>query len=98
MTKSIIKRLKYINQITISDYDKDNVEATCYLNIFADGDILYGWKEYDFFRDVSKLKSHNWKLGCYYFFKFIPKTIENHLKENTIIIQRLKESNEHISS
>ena len=93
MTKSIIKRLKYISKIQISEYDKDSIEPICYLNIFIDGDIKYGWKEYDY-RIGKPLKSDNWKMGCYYVFKFVPKEFENHLGKETKIIQRIKEDND----
>ena len=91
MVKSIIKRLKYISKIQISEYDKDNIEPICFLNIFTDGHINYGWKEYDY-RINKPLKSDNWKIGCYYFMKFIPKEEEKHSNQNTTIIQRLKET------
>ena len=92
MAKSIIKRLKYINQTLISMNRPDDVEPDCYLNIFTDGKILYGWKEYDYFKNRTNLKSNNWKLGCYYFMKFVPKEEEKHLGNDTTIIQRLKEA------
>ena len=90
MSKTIIKRLKYINRVQTSTLDKDNIEPIDYVNIFKDGELLYGWKEYDM-RVGKPLKSENWKKGCYYGFSFVPKQEELVLGEKMTIIQRPKE-------
>ena len=74
MSKSIIKRLKYIEKKQISELDKDQIEPIVYLNIFWDkvNDIEYGFLEYDYFRNGA-LKSKEWQLGSYMNLQFIPK-------------------------
>jgi hypothetical protein len=89
MSKSITKRVKYIKKIVISDYDKDNIEPVVYLNIFKANEILYGFKEYDYFLN-NEIKSKNWQLGAYFNLKFIPKDVEEYNQEAITIIQRLK--------
>jgi DNA polymerase III delta prime subunit len=90
MTKSIIKRLKYIEKKQISEIDRDQIEPIVYLNVFWDkaNDIEYGFKEYDYFRNGS-LKSKAWKLGDYMNIKFIPKDIEVYNNQKVLIIQRV---------
>ena len=34
--KTIGKQLRYVKKTQISDFDKDNIEPICWLNIFAD--------------------------------------------------------------
>ena len=92
MSKSIIKKLKYIRQICISMNKPDDVEPDCLLNIFSDRDTLYGWKEYDLFKNRHNLKSNAWELGYSYNFKFIPKDKDTYLNKPITIVQRLKES------
>ena len=74
MSKSIIVRVKYIQQKQISEYDKDQIEPIVYLNVFWDkaNDIEYGFLEYDYFRNGA-LKSKAWQLGSYMNLQFIPK-------------------------
>ena len=52
MSKSIIVRVKYIQQKQISGHDRDQIEPIVYLNIFKANNTLYGFKEYDYFRNV----------------------------------------------
>ena len=90
MTKSIIKRLKYIEKKQISEIDRDQIEPIVYLNVFWDkaNDIEYGFLEYDYFRNGA-LKSKAWKLGNYMNIKFIPKDIEVYNNQKVLIIQRV---------
>jgi hypothetical protein len=90
MTKSIIKRLKYIEKKQISEIDRDQIEPIVYLNVFWDkaNDIEYGFLEYDYFRNGA-LKSKAWKLGDYMNIKFIPKDIEVYNNQKVLIIQRV---------
>ena len=90
MSKTIIKRLKYIQRVQTSTLDKDNIEPIDYINIFKDGDVFYGWKEYDM-RVGKPLQSDSWKKGCYYGFSFIPKQDELFFDKIITIIQRPKE-------
>ena len=94
MSKSITKIVKYIKKIVISDYDKDNIEPVVYLNIFKANEILYGFKEYDYFLN-NEIKSKNWQLGAYFNLKFIPKDVEEYNQEAITIIQRLKVINQY---
>ena len=94
MSKSIIERVKYIQQKQISEIDRDQIEPIVYLNVFQsnlstkDNIILYGFKEYDYFRNGA-LKSKAWLLGSYMNIKFIPKDDEviNNVKYK--IVQRV---------
>mgnify|MGYP003656074596 CR=1 FL=1 len=94
MSKSIIKRLKYIEKKQISELDKDQIEPIVYLNIFWDkvNDIEYGFLEYDYFRNGA-LKSKAWQLGSYMNLQFIPKGEKKILIYNSLvnfnIIQRV---------
>ena len=92
MSKSIIERLKYIEKKQISEYDRDQIEPIVYLNIFKANDTLYGFKEYDYFRNGA-LKSKAWDLGSYMDLQFIKKDVEEYNKQKIIIIQRAKEVN-----
>ena len=92
MSKSIIKRLKYIEKKQISEIDRDQIEPIVYLNIFKANDTLYGFKEYDYFRNGA-LKSKAWNLGCYMDLQFIKKDVEEYNKQKITIIQRAKEVN-----
>ena len=82
MSKSIIVRVKYIQQKQISEIDRDQIEPIVYLNVFQsslstqDNIILYGFKEYDYFRN-SDLKSKAWQLGSYMDLQFIKKMLKN---------------------
>ena len=89
MSKSIIERVKYIQQKQISEYDKDQIEPIVYLNIFKANDTLYGFKEYDYFRNGA-LKSKAWNLGCYMDLQFIKKDVEEYNKQKITIIHRPK--------
>ena len=60
-----------------------------YLNIFKANDTLYGFKEYDYFRNGA-LKSKAWELGCYMDLQFIKKDVEEYNKQEITIIQRAK--------
>ena len=94
MSKSVIERVKYIQQKQISEIDRDQIEPIVYLNVFQsslstqDNIILYGFKEYDYFRNGA-LKSKAWQLGSYMNIKFIPKDDEviNNVKYK--IVQRV---------
>ena len=91
MIKSIGKKLRYNDKVQISDFDKDNIEPICYLNIFSDRlGNNFGWKEYDM-RVNKPLKSDSWKKGWNYHLNFMPKQIEKHLGMDITIIQRVKE-------
>ena len=48
--KTIEKQVRYIQQMDISEPDKDRIEPICYLNVFEDLGThqKYGWKEYDY--------------------------------------------------
>ena len=95
MTKSIIQRVKYIEQKQISEIDRDQIDPVVYLNVFQsslstqDNIILYGFKEYDYFRNGA-LKSKAWELGCYMDLQFIKKDVEEYNKQEITIIQRAK--------
>ena len=95
MTKSIIQRVKYIEQKQISEIDRDQIDPVVYLNVFQsslstqDNIILYGFKEYDYFRNGA-LKSKAWELGCYMDLQFIKKDVEKYNKQEITIIQRAK--------
>ena len=89
MSKSIIEKVKYISRHQISEIDRDQIEPIVYLNIFKANDTLYGFKEYDYFRNGA-LKSKAWELGCYMDLKFIKKDVEEFNKQKIIIIQRAK--------
>ena len=95
MSKSIIVRVKYIQQKQISEIDRDQIEPIVYLNVFQsslstqDNIILYGFKEYDYFRNGA-LKSKAWELGCYMDLQFIKKDVEKFNKQEITIIQRAK--------
>ena len=95
MSKSIIERVKYIEQKQISEIDRDQIEPIVYLNVFQsnlstkDNIILYGFKEYDYFRNGA-LKSKTWELGCYMDLQFIKKDVEEYNKQEITIIQRPK--------
>ena len=88
MSKSIIQRVKYISRQQISEIDRDQIEPIVYLNIFKANDTLYGFKEYDYFRNGA-LKSKAWLLGSYMNIKFIPKNIEVYNNQKVLIIQRV---------
>jgi len=89
MSKSIIERVKYIEHKQISEYDRDQIDPIVYLNIFKANDTLYGFKEYDYFRNGA-LKSKAWELGCYMDLQFIKKDVEEFNKQKITIIQRAK--------
>ena len=94
MSKSIIEKVKYISRQQISEMDYDQIDPVVYLNVFQsslstqDNIILYGFKEYDYFRNGA-LKSKAWLLGSYMNIKFIPKDDEviNNVKYK--IVQRV---------
>ena len=95
MSKSIIEKVKYISRQQISEIDRDQIEPIVYLNVFQsnlstkDNIILYGFKEYDYFRNGA-LKSKAWQLGSYMNLQFIKKDVEEFNKQKIIIIQRAK--------
>ena len=95
MSKSIIVRVKYISRQQISEMDYDQIDPVVYLNIFQsslstqDNIILYGFKEYDYFRNGA-LKSKAWDLGCYMDLQFIKKDVQTINKQEMTIIQRAK--------
>ena len=89
MSKSIIERVKYISRQQISEIDRDQIEPIVYLNIFKANDTLYGFKEYDYFRNGA-LKSKAWLLGSYMDLQFIKKDVEEYNKQQITIIQRAK--------
>ena len=95
MSKSIIEKVKYISRHQISEIDRDQIEPIVYLNVFQsslstqDNIILYGFKEYDYFRNGA-LKSKAWELGCYMDLQFIKKDVEEYNKQQITIIQRAK--------
>ena len=95
MSKSIVQRVKYISRHQISEIDRDQIEPIVYLNVFQsnlstkDNIILYGFKEYDYFRNGA-LKSKAWELGCYMDLQFIKKDVEKFNKQEITIIQRAK--------
>jgi len=90
MSKLIVQRVKYIERKQISDYDRDQIEPIAYLNVFKFGDIFYGFKEYDYFRN-NDLKSNAWKLGSYMNLQFIPKGhYKGYNSQIVTIIQRAK--------
>ena len=89
MSKSVIERVKYIQQKQISEIDRDQIEPIVYLNIFKVNDTLYGFKEYDYFRNGA-LKSKAWELGSYMDLQFIKKDFEEYNKQKITIIQRAK--------
>jgi len=89
MSKSVIERVKYIQQKQISEIDRDQIEPIVYLNIFKANDTLYGFKEYDYFRNGA-LKSKAWELGSYMDLQFIKKDVEEYNKQKITIIQRAK--------
>ena len=92
MSKSIIKKVKYVSRQQISEIDRDQIEPIVYLNIFKANDTLYGFKEYDYFRNGA-LKSKAWDLGSYMDLQFIKKDVEEYNKQKITIIQRAKEVN-----
>ena len=69
--------------------DRDQIEPIVYLNIFKANDTLYGFKEYDYFRNGA-LKSKAWELGSYMDLQFIKKDVEEYNKQKITIIQRAK--------
>ena len=89
MFKSIVQKVKYISRQQISEMDRDQIEPIVYLNIFKANDTLYGFKEYDYFRNGA-LKSKAWNLGCYMDLQFIKKDVEEYNKQQITIIQRAK--------
>ena len=89
MTKSIIEKVKYISRHQISEMDRDQIDPIVYLNIFKANNTLYGFKEYDYFRNGA-LKSKAWNLGCYMDLQFIKKDVEEFNKQKITIIQRAK--------
>jgi hypothetical protein len=89
MFKSIVQKVKYISRHQISEMDRDQIEPIVYLNIFKANDTLYGFKEYDYFRNGA-LKSKAWNLGCYMDLQFIKKDVEEYNKQKITIIQRAK--------
>mgnify|MGYP003654068357 FL=1 len=95
MSKSIIVRVKYISRQQISEMDYDQIDPVVYLNVFQsslstqDNIILYGFKEYDYFRNGA-LKSKAWDLGSYMDLQFIKKDVEEYNKQQITIIQRAK--------
>ena len=89
MFKSIVQKVKYISRQQISEIDRDQIEPIVYLNIFKANDTLYGFKEYDYFRNGA-LKSKAWNLGCYMDLQFIKKDVEEYNKQKITIIQRAK--------
>ena len=89
MSKSIIEKVKYISRHQISEIDRDQIEPIVYLNIFKANDTLYGFKEYDYFRNGA-LKSKAWELGSYMDLQFIKKDVEEYNKQQITIIQRAK--------
>ena len=95
MSKSIIVRVKYISRQQISEMDYDQIDPVVYLNVFQsslstqDNIILYGFKEYDYFRNGA-LKSKEWNLGSYMDLQFIKKDVEEYNKQKITIIQRAK--------
>ena len=89
MLKSIVQKVKYISRQQISEIDRDQIEPIVYLNIFKANDTLYGFKEYDYFRNGA-LKSKAWDLGSYMDLQFIKKDVEEYNKQQITIIQRAK--------
>ena len=89
MSKSMPERVKYIQQKQISEIDRDQIEPIVYLNIFKANNTLYGFKEYDYFRNGT-LKSKAWDLGSYMDLQFIKKDVEEYNKQEITIIQRAK--------
>ena len=89
MFKSIVQKVKYISRHQISEIDRDQIEPIVYLNIFKANDTLYGFKEYDYFRNGA-LKSKAWDLGSYMDLQFIKKDVEEYNKQKITIIQRAK--------
>ena len=89
MSKSIIEKVKYVSRQQISEMDYDQIEPIVYLNIFKANDTLYGFKEYDYFRNGA-LKSKAWDLGSYMDLQFIKKDGEEYNKQKITIIQRAK--------
>ena len=95
MSKSIIEKVKYISRQQISEMDYDQIDPVVYLNVFQsslstqDNIILYGFKEYDYFRNGA-LKSKAWDLGSYMNLQFIKKDVEEYNKQKITIIQRAK--------
>ena len=95
MSKSIIVRVKYISRQQISEIDRDQIDPVVYLNVFQsslstqDNIILYGFKEYDYFRNGA-LKSKAWDLGSYMDLQFIKKDVEEFNKQKITIIQIAK--------
>ena len=95
MSKSIIEKVKYISRHQISEIDRDQIEPIVYLNVFQsnlstkDNIILYGFKEYDYFRNGA-LKSKAWDLGSYMDLQFIKKNVETINKQEMTIIHRPK--------
>ena len=89
MFKSIVQKVKYISRHQISEMDRDQIEPIVYLNIFKANDTLYGFKEYDYFRNGA-LKSKAWNLGCYMDLQFIKKDVEEYNKQKITIIHRPK--------
>ena len=90
--KTIGKQLRYTKKVQISEYDRDNIEPICWLNVFADNqNNLFGFKEYDY-RINKPLKSDSWTTGYKYHLKFITKDTEKWLDKNQeiTIIQRVK--------
>jgi hypothetical protein len=93
MKKTIEKKVRYIQQINISEPDRDNIEPICYLNVFQDlgTSQLFGWKEYDYMRTKANLKSNDWKLRDKMWVAFVPKPEQIlHYGEPITIVQRLK--------
>ena len=89
MSKSIIEKVKYISRHQISEMERDQIEPIVYLNIFKANNTLYGFKEYDYFRNGA-LKSKAWDLGSYMDLQFIKKDVEEYNKQQITIIQRAK--------
>ena len=91
--KTIEKQVRYERQIDISEPDRDKIEPICYLNVFEDLGThqKYGWKEYDYMRTKTNLKSNEWALREKMWVSFVPKPEEIlHYGQPITIVQRLK--------
>ena len=93
MKKTIEKKVRYVRQIDISEPDRDHIEPICYLNVFEDlgTEALFGWKEYDYMRTKTNLKSNEWALREKMWVSFVPKPEEIlHYGKPITVVQRLK--------
>ena len=72
--KTIVRNVRFVNTIDVSEPDRDRIEPICYLNIFQDSETkeLYGWRTYD--DRLGRPQKNDWcEQRKRYKISFVPK-------------------------